>query len=93
MKQCYWCLVITKSCMVTAVRDLLEKFTEACLFFQDSPKPTTLLKKIVPACIQDPNRRKGFLDLCKTRRSVRQEAYSHCYASFSFIMKALEVTT
>ena len=37
------------------------------------------------------NRRKVILDLRETRWSMRQESYSHFYASFIFIVKALEV--
>ena len=31
-------LVIAKSCKVTAIRNMLDKLTEVCLFFRDSPK-------------------------------------------------------
>ena len=54
-------------------------------------KGTSLEKELVIACIQDTSRRKVILDLCKTRWSMRQEAYNHFCGSFIFIVKALEV--
>ena len=69
---------------------MLDKLTESCLFFRDSPKRISLLREMVTACMQDTNRRKVILDLFKTRHLMRQESWSHFYASFIFIVKALE---
>ena len=74
-------LVIAKSYKVTAIM---------CLFFQDSPKRTSLLKEItVSACIQDRSRRKVILDLCETRWSMRQEAYNKFYFYCESFVKSL----
>ena len=64
-----WNLVAATSSKVIAIRNKLDKLTNClfvCLFFWDSTKRTSLPNRIVPECIQDTNRRKFILDLCKT---------------------------
>ena len=40
-------LVIVHSYKLTAIRNMLDKLTETCWFFRDSPKRTSLLEEIV----------------------------------------------
>ena len=84
-------LVIVHSCKLTAIRNMLDKLNETCLFFRDSPKRTSLLEEIVSKSVMQTDKRKAILYLCKARWSMRHTAYSHFYTSNVFIVKALEV--
>ena len=86
-------LVIVHSIKLTAIRNMLDKLTETCLFFRDSPKRTSILEEIVSKSVMQTDKRKAVLDLCKTRWAMRHTAYSHFYISYVFIVKALEVIT
>ena len=84
-------LVIVHSCKLTAIRNMLDKLTETCLFFRDRPKRTSLLEEIVSKSVMQTDKRKAILDLCKAQWAMRHTAYSHLYTSYVFIVKTLEV--
>ena len=46
---------------------------------------------IVKHNVTDSTNRKPIIDLCKTRRAERHNAFQHFYQSFVFIIKALEM--
>ena len=70
---------------------MLDKLTETCLFFRDSPKRTFFCEDIVSKSVMWTDKRKAILDQCKTRWAIRHIAYSHFYTSYGFTVKALEV--
>ena len=84
-------LVIVNNCKLTAIRNMLDKLTETCLFFRDSSKRTSLLEQIVSKSVMQTYKRKAILDLCKTRWAMRHTACSHFCTSYVFIVKALDV--
>ena len=84
-------LVIVHSCKLTAIRNMLGKLTETCLFFRDRPKRASLSEKIVSKSVMQTHKRKAILDLCKTRWAMRHTGYSYFCTSYVFIVKALEV--
>ena len=84
-------IVIVHSSKLTAIRNMLDKLTETCLFFRDSPKRTSLLEEIVSKSVMQTDKRKAIIDLCKTLWTMYHTTYSHFYASYVFIVKALEV--
>ena len=73
----YLNLVIVHSCKLTAIRNMLDKLTETCLFFRDSPKRTSLLEEIVSKSVMKTDKQKPILDLCKTPMGNA----SHCIQS------------
>ena len=75
-------LVISKSCSLPQVRNVLDRMQSCCCFFLNSPKRSGLLEVIVKHNVVDETRRKPLLDLCKTRWAERQSAYQHFLPSF-----------
>ncbi|XP_065904945.1 zinc finger MYM-type protein 1-like [Dysidea avara] len=84
-------LVISKSCSLPQVRNVLDRMQSCCRFFLNSPKRSGLLEVIVKHNVVDGTRRKPLLDLCKTRWAERQSTYQHFYQAFVFITEALEM--
>ena len=84
-------LVISKSCALPQVRNVIERLKNCCLFFLKSPKRSGLLELIVKHNIVNVTKRQPLLDLCKTRWAERHTAYQHFYQAFAFIVKALEM--
>ena len=86
-------LVISHSCALPEVRNVLDKLKHCCRFFQLSPKRNGLLELIVynKATSVHVTKRKALLDLCKTRWAERHNAYQHFYQAYTFIVEALEM--
>ena len=84
-------LVISKSCTLPQVRNVISRLQECCRFFLNSPKRSGLLDLIVNHNVVDAAKRKPLLDLCKTRWAQRHFAYQHFYQAFVFIVEALEM--
>ena len=84
-------LVIARSCSLIAVKSMIDKLKAVCMFFYNSPKRTEALKAIVTAKFNSCDRRKVLLDLCRTRWSARQEAYSHFYQAYIPLVEVFEV--
>ena len=84
-------LVISKSCALPQVRNVIERLKNCCLFFLKSPKRSGLLELIVKHNIVNVTKRQPLLDLCKTRWAERHTAYQHFYQAFVFIVEALEM--
>ena len=83
-------LVITHSCILAEVRNVVDQLQHCCHFFLASPKRSGLLELIVSKGVVDKCKRKPLLDLCKTRWAERHTAYQHFYQSFTYIVEALE---
>lgn len=85
-------LVISHSCTLPEVRNVLDKPKHCSQFFQNSPKRNGLLQLIVNNRLKDhPTRRKALLELCKTHWAERHKAYQHFYQAYTFIVEALEM--
>ena len=84
-------LVISHSCTLPSVRNILDRMNSVCLFFLNSPKRNELLSEIVTKNVHQENRRKALIDLCKTRWAQRHSAYQHFYQSYIFIVQCFEV--
>ena len=85
-------LVISHSCALPEVRNVVDRLKHCCRFFLLSPKRNGLLELIVKnKMVHDVARRKALLDLCKTRWAERQNAYRHFYQAYVYIVEALEM--
>ena len=84
-------LVITKSCSLPDVRNVIERLQYCCRFFLNSPKRSGVLELIVSTNVPHVGKRKPLLDLCKTRWAERHIAYQHFYQAFTYIVEALEL--
>ena len=84
-------LVISKSCSLPQVRNVLDRMQSCCRFFLNSPKRIGILELIISQNVIDETRRKPLLDVCRTRWAERQSAYQHFYQAFVFITEALEL--
>ena len=84
-------LVIAHSSSLPLIRNVLDQMKQICLYFLKSPKRNELLSEIVASNIEDTNRRKPLIDLCRTRWAERHSAYQHFYQSLSFVIQALEI--
>lgn len=84
-------LVISYSCSLPEVRNVLDILKHCLKTFRESPKKAVLLEKVVSAHLPDTNKRKALLDLCRTRWAERHSAYQHFYQAYMFIVEALEV--
>ena len=82
-------LVISHSCSLPTIRNVLDKMKATCLFFLNSPKRNGLLSEIVSNNVAEMSRRKPLIDLCKTRWAERHSAYQHFYQAYKFIAIAL----
>ena len=60
-------LVISKSCLLPDVRNVVNQLHHCCQFFLNSPKRSGLLEFLVAENVADSHHRKPLLDLCKTR--------------------------
>ena len=84
-------LVITKSCSLPDIRNIIDRLQHCCRFFLNSPKRTGLLELIIAENVPHIGKRKPLLDLCKTRWAERHNAYQHFYQAFTYIVEALEL--
>ena len=87
-------LVISRSCALPEVHNVVEKMKHCCRFFQLSPKRNGLLQLVVKNRLTDHvSQRKAIIDLCKTRWAEHHIAYQHFYQSFTYIVEALKLIT
>ena len=84
-------LVISHSCGIPEVRNVLDRLKHCCRTFLDSPKKNSLLEAVVKKNVPDGISRKAILDLCRTCWVERQSAYQHFYQAYCYIVIALEV--
>jgi len=84
-------LVITHSCSLPTVRNMLDKLKMTCVFFLFSPKREGLLMAIVNKRVAIATQRKPLSDLCRTRWAERHDAYSRFYLSYVFILETLDI--
>ena len=84
-------LVISKSCLLPDVRNVVNQLHHCCQFFLNSPKRSGLLEFLVAENVADSHHRKPLLDLCKTRWAERQSSYQHFYQAYTHIVQALEL--
>ena len=84
-------LVISKSCALPQVRNVMDRLRSCCRYFLNSPKRSGVLELIVTHNVEDQAKRKPLLDLCKTRWAERHCAYQHFYQAFVFLVEALEM--
>ena len=84
-------LVISHSCTLPEVCNMLDKLMNCSLFFQHYPKRNNLLQYIVNNKLKDhPTKHKVLLQLCKTHWAEHDNAYQHFYQAYTFIVEALE---
>ena len=69
-------LVISHSCALPVVRNVLDRVKATCLFFLNSPKRNELHIEVVTGNVIEPGRRKPLIDLCKTRWAERHSAFN-----------------
>ena len=83
-------LVISHSCALPEVCNVLDKLKHCCRFFQLSPKRNGLLELIVynRATNVHVTKQKA---LCKTRWAEHHNTYQHFYQAYTFIVEALEM--
>ncbi len=86
-------LVLSHSCSLPIMRNMIDKLKEACLFFNQSPKREGLPRAIIAVDEAESARKKPLLDLCCTHWAARQDAYNHFHSIFVHIIVALEVIT
>ena len=84
-------LLISKSCSLPQVQNVLDRMQNCCHFFLNSPKRSGLLEVIIKQNVVNDTKRKPLLDLCKTRWAERQGAYHHFYQAYVYITEALEL--
>ena len=84
-------LVISHSCALPEVRNVVDRLRNCCHFFLASSKQNGLLEHIVSSNVQHKGTQKALLDLCKTRWAERHTSYQHFYQTYSFITEALEL--
>ena len=75
-------LVISKSCTLPQVHNVISRLQECCCFFLNSPKRSGLLDLIVNHNVVYAAKRKPLLDLCKTRWAEWHFACQHFYQAF-----------
>ena len=84
-------LVISKSCALPHIHNVIDRLKNCCHYFLNSPKQSGTLELIVTYNVVDETKRKSSLDLHKTRWSEQQSAYQHFYQAIVFIVEALEM--
>ena len=84
-------LVISKSCSLPDIRNVMDRLEHCCRFFLNSPKRSGILELIVTENVPDSPGRKPLLDLCRTRWAECHSAYQHSYQAYSFIVQAFEL--
>ena len=72
-------LVISKSCALPQVRNVMDCLRSCCHYFLNSPKRSGVLELIVTHNVEDQAKRKPLLDLCKTRWAERHCASQYFY--------------
>ena len=84
-------LVVSHACSLQPIRNMIDKITHVCLFFNYSPKRNGLLTAVIQDQPPENGKKKPLITLCATRWVARIEAYDHFYASFKYTVFALEV--
>ena len=84
-------LVISKSCNLPQVRNVLDRMQSFSKLFLYSPKRMGILELIIRQNEVEETRRISLLDVCKTRWAELQSANQHFYQAHVFITEALEL--
>ena len=84
-------LVISKSCALPEVRNVIDCVKKCSRFFLNSPKRSGVLEMFFNHNVVNEERRKALIDLCKTRWAERHSAYRHFYQGYVFVVEALEM--
>ena len=84
-------LVISRSCSLPMVRNMIDKLKEACLMFNNSHKKESLLQEVINKDEPDTEKKKPLLDLCTPRWEERQSAYEHFHEFYKHILTTLEI--
>ena len=84
-------LVVSHACSLQPIRNMIDKITQVCPFFNYSPKRNGLLTAVIQDQHPENGKKKPVITLCATRWVARIEAYDHFYASFKYTVFALEV--
>ena len=84
-------LVVSKTCSLPDVRNVLDRLQHCCRFFLNSSKRNGVLEMIVSKSVAHEGKRKPLLDYCRTRWVERSIAYRHFYQAFIYITEALEM--
>ena len=77
-------LVISHSCMLVEVQNVLDRLKHCCRFFQLSPKRDSLLQLIIDKNVIHEERRKTLLNTCRTRWAECHSAYQHFCQSYTY---------
>ncbi|KAK3737215.1 hypothetical protein QZH41_011272, partial [Actinostola sp. cb2023] len=84
-------LVVVHACALTAVKNMIDKVKQVCIYFNYSPKRNGLLAAIIEDQHPENTRKKPLLTLCTTRWAERAESYDHFYEAFKYIVFTLEI--
>lgn len=84
-------LVISKSCSLPQIRNVVDRLKNCCWYFLNSPKRSGALELVVTNSVTDQTKRKPLLDLCRTRWAERHTAYMHFYQAYIHIVETLEM--
>ncbi|KAK3735537.1 hypothetical protein QZH41_005014 [Actinostola sp. cb2023] len=84
-------LVVVHACALTAVKNMIDKVKQVCIYFNYSPKRNGLLAAIIEDQHPENTRKKPLLTLCTTRWAERAESYDHFYEAFKCIVFTLEI--
>ena len=84
-------LVISHSCALPAVKNMIAKVRDVSLFFRNSPKRNDLLTFIVHHGVTEESKHKPLLELCRTRWAERHETYTCFYQTYVYLVKSFEV--
>lgn len=84
-------LVISHSCSLPLIRNMIDKLKETCLFFNYSPKRNSLLKEIIKHDVPNSKKKQPLLNLCQTRWAERHDAYDHFHRFYPHIITCLEI--
>ena len=84
-------LVVSHACSLQPIRNMIDKKTQVCLFFNYSPKRNGVLTAVIKEQHPENGKKKPLITLCATRWVTRIKAYDHFYASFKYTVFAWEV--
>ena len=83
--------MISKSCALPEVRNVIDCVKKCSRFFLNSPKRSGVLEMFINPNEVNAERRKPLIDLRKTQWAERHSAYQHFYQRYVFVVEALEM--
>ncbi|EDO36427.1 predicted protein [Nematostella vectensis] len=81
-------LFIAHSCHQQSITSAIDKLKQCSLFFLEVQNEKVFLT--FEKAVDDADRRKALVYMCRTRWAARHNAYTHFYQSFTFIITSLE---